>query len=346
MSDTYAPPVATSWLPRDLTDVLSGQWEPDQPTVGTRNDGTGMFYRGRSHTVSGESESLKTWFALAAAQDELGKAEHVVFVDFEDHEGPVVGRLLAMGASPDRIASHFHYIRPEAPLEENLGHADLEVLLGDTRPSLAIIDGVTEGMALHGLNPLDNRDAATFGRKLPRRLTAAGAACVSLDHLTKSSENRGRYALGAVHKLNALDGAAYVLENRSAAGVGLIGKSTVKIAKDRPGQLRKHALPSSGMHWFADLLLDSTHPGHVETTVVAPDPGPAHGEDHRPTHLMTKISSILAEKGPLSQRQILALMGGRREYAIKALTLLTVDGHVTEKTPHQLIKPFPDEADQ
>jgi hypothetical protein len=31
--------------------------------------------------------------------------------------------------------------------------------------------------------------------------------------------NRSRYAIGAVHKFNALDGAAYILENRQPFGV-------------------------------------------------------------------------------------------------------------------------------
>ena len=331
-----------SWQPVDLSDVLNGSWAPPEATVGARSDGVGLFYRGKAHTIAGESEGLKTWLALSAAQDEIGKAEHVVYVDFEDDAGPVVGRLLAMGCVADRLASHFHYIRPESPLNDGHGWADLEALMYELRPSLAVVDGVTEGMTLHGLDPLSNRDAATFGRLLPRRLTNAGAATVSLDHLTKSTEGRGRYALGAVHKLNGLDGAAFVMENRKAAGVGLVGRSTIRIAKDRPGQLRKHALPSSGMHWFGDLVLDSTSP-LIEAQVFAPETRAEAGEA-RPTHLMAKISAALADRGALSQRQILALVGGKRDYAIKALTFLTIDGYVTEKTPHQLIKPYIEEG--
>ncbi|WP_347351730.1 AAA family ATPase [Intrasporangium sp.] len=337
--------IRSTWAPVDLSAALDGTWTPPAPSVGLRSDGVGLFYPGKAHTVSGESESLKTWFVLSAARDEITNGEHVVFVDFEDDAGPVVARLLLMGANPDRIGGLFHYVRPESPLSEGQGWADLEALLYDVRPSLAVVDGVTEGMTLHGLDPLSNRDAATFGRLLPRRLTAAGAAAVSLDHLTKSTETRGRYALGAVHKLNGLDGAAYVLEGRKAAGIGLVGRSTVRIAKDRPGQLRKHALPSSGgLHWFADVVLDATTEGLADIDVVAPEAHAPGGTDVRPTHLMAKISAVLADKGPLSQRQILALVGGKRDYAIKALTFLTIDGHVTEKTPHQLIKPYDEDG--
>lgn len=344
--DPWAPPdddAPRTWRAVDLSDVLAGTWEPPQATVGARSDGVGLFYPGKAHTVAGESESLKTWFALAGAMVEVERGHHVAYIDFEDDAGPVVGRLLSMGGNVGRLRSHFHYIRPEAPLTEGRGITDLAELMGDVRPTLAVVDGVTEGMTLHGLNPLDNKDCATFGRMLPRRLTRAGAAAVSLDHLTKSTEGRGRYALGAVHKLNALDGAAFVLEGRKAAGVGLVGSSTVRIAKDRPGQLRKHALPSSGLHWFADVVLDATGAGVVLVSVAAPETKTGTST-FRPTVLMTKISAALAEHGPLSQRKILTLVGGNRGKAIEALTFLTIDGYVTDSTPHQLIKPYADEG--
>lgn len=340
-----APIVKRTWQPVDLADVLDGSWSTPEATVGARSDGVGLFYPGKAHTVSSESEGGKTWLALSAAQDEIRRGRHVLYVDFEDDAGPIVSRLMALGCPPAAIAAQFHYVRPESPIGELPGRVDLTDVLATYRPSLGIIDGVTEGMVVHGLDPLSNRDAATFGRLLPRLIKAHGAAVVSLDHVTKSSEGRGRYAIGAVHKLNGLDGAAYVLEARKAAGVGLVGRSTVRIAKDRPGQLRKHALPSSGgLHWFADVVLDATTDGLADIDVEAPE---AHGPtstEARPTHLMAKISGALADKGPLSQRQILALVGGKRDYAIKALTFLTIDGYVTEKTPHQLIRPYSEDG--
>ena len=59
---------------------------------------------------------------------------------------------------------------------------------------------------MHGLDPLKNQDAL-FGTMVTKQLTASGAAAVSLDHVVKDREGRGRYALGAVHKLNGLSGA-------------------------------------------------------------------------------------------------------------------------------------------
>jgi hypothetical protein len=268
----------------------------------------------------------------------MAREQHVVYIDFEDSAGPLVGRLLTLGLSPALIAEHFHYLRPEGPIGTGINLDDLTTLLSRHAPTLAVIDGVTEAMGLHGLNPLDNADVAQFGRMLPRRITESGAACVNLDHVTKSNDTRGRYAIGAVHKLNALDGAAYVLENRKPFGVGLLGKSTVKVAKDRPGQLRKHALPSGqGMHWFGDLVLDSRGGYFSELTVDAPV---GRADSFRPTEMMSRVAAALTEHGALSQRKLLIAVHGKTDTIRSALDALILDGFVTESTPHELLRPY------
>jgi hypothetical protein len=334
-----------TWRAADLSDVLDGTWKPAEPTVGRRSDGIGLFYRGKQHTVASESEGGKSWFLLTAALDEITTGNHVVYIDFEDDRGPVVGRLLALGAGPDRIREYFHYIRPESRVIVPINQADIDSIMAEFSPTLAVIDGVTEAMVLHGLDPLDNADAATFGRMLPRRLAKWGAAAVSLDHVTKSSETRGRYSIGAVHKLNGLDGAAFVLENRNPFGVGIKGVSTIRIAKDRPGQLRKHALPnSSGLHWFADLVLDSTlADGHTEATILQPNSDPSR---RKPTRVMQLISEALGQNpNGLAQRVLCDVVTGRAETIRVALSHLIAEGYVSNSTPHKLIKPFTEEND-
>ncbi|UYM03444.1 hypothetical protein [Solicola gregarius] len=196
-------------------------------------------------------------------------------------------------------------------------------------------------MALHGLDPDKNNDAATFAQLLPRRIAASGAAAVSLDHVTKSREGRGRWAIGAQHKLSGLDGASYVLDNRTPFGVGLTGRTTVRIAKDRPGQLRRNALPSSeGMFWFGDLALKSRDDTFAEVSVEPPF---EREDSWRPTKLMSAIASLLEERGALSQRRILAGVRGKTDRKREALDLLIVDGYVSDKTPHELLKPYLDQ---
>lgn len=136
-----------------------------------------------------------------------------------------------------------------------------------------------------------------------------------------------------------------MLENRKPFGVDLEGISTIRIAKDRPGQLRKHALPNStGLHWFADLVLDSTMAGgHTEAIILAPNNNPSK----RPTIVMQRICDELAKHpGGLSQRVLCDVVQGKTDTIRIALSYLIADGYVSNKTPHKLLKPYLDEESQ
>ncbi|MER6970548.1 AAA family ATPase [Nocardioides sp. NPDC000445] len=334
-----------SWRPVDFSAVLSGEWKPAEATVGRRGDGlTGLFYPGRVHSIASESEGGKTWLTLAAALAEVEAGGHVVYLDFEDDEGGIVGRLLTMQADPVALSERFHYIRPEGPLGAGVHRDDLRALLTENSPTLAVIDGLTEALAMHGLDPNSNPDQAVFGRMLSRPLASYGAAVVISDHVTKASgETRGRYALGAVHKLNGLNGAAYVLESRTPFGVGITGRSTVKIAKDRPGQLRRHAKPSTGgLFWFADLVVTSHAETFAEVSLDAP-----HGEaatDFRPTVLMGRIMAEVEARGPLSGRKIRAAVPSKAATVDRARDRLILEGYLSETSPHEALKPWADES--
>ncbi|MDO9378638.1 MAG: AAA family ATPase [Nocardioidaceae bacterium] len=326
------------WKAVDLTDVLEGTWEPPQPTVGRRSDGVGLFYPGKVHTVASESEAGKTWFALSAVIDEIMAGNHVLYVDFEDDAGGVVGRLLALQLGAELVRERLHYVRPESALGSGIHSDDLRDLLVTYRPTLAIVDGITEAMTLHGLDPLSNKDIATFGRLIPRRLADDGPAVVCLDHVVKDREGRGRYALGGVHKLNAVDGAAFLLDNRKPFGIGLKGITTIRIAKDRPGQLRKHGVPNAQGVWFADLTLDSHDEAFAEVEVVPAEKKAT--EEFRPTAIMGKICEAIEDKGPLSGAKINALVTGKATTIRQAISLLQIDGYVSDGTPHTLLKPW------
>ncbi len=330
-----------SWQPVDLTPVLAGTYRPPEPTVGARDDGVGLFYPGRIHTVSSESEGGKTWLALAACQHELEKGEAVLYLNFEDDEGGVVGRLLALGTDSGCIRERFFYLRPEVAITEDFGHEYLTRLIRDWKHTLAVLDGVTEAMALHGLEMKDNTDVARFGKLLPRFIADHGPAVVALDHLVKSTENRGRYAIGGVHKLNGLNGAAYLLENRQPFGIGVTGRSTIRIAKDRPGQLRRHGLPSSGgLHCFGDLVITSESEKMAHVEIVRPVERP---KSPQPTHIMRAVVAAIEEHGPLSGKQLEALVKGRATTIRQAVTLLGIEGVLTTTTPFHVLKPYPGE---
>lgn len=337
-----------SWRPVDLRPVLDGTYRPPQPTVGARDDDVGLFYPGRVHSIASESEGGKTWLALHASMTELSRARGVIYLDFEDDEGGVVGRLLHLGTSRERIRDHFAYIRPSDDIRKAANGRDLAQALGDLRPSLVVIDGITEAMTLHGLELKDNGDVARFGTLLPRRIADRGPAAVALDHVTKDRDGRGRYAIGGVHKLNGVNGAAYLLENRSAFGIGITGRSTLFVAKDRPAQLRQHAFRAgAGMHWFADLVLESVVVDGtplLNSSLCVPEP---QTEGFRPTVLMARVSEAIAKAArPLSMTEIRDCVTGKNADVRTAVAALVDDGYLAVESGargaqmHSLVKPY------
>ncbi|MET8401419.1 AAA family ATPase [Streptomyces sp900116325] len=322
-----------TWAAQDLTSVLDGSYAPPQPSVGRRDDGVGLFYPGRMNSVASESEAGKTWFALIACLQEINDGNHVLYLDFEDDAGGVVGRLLCLGAHPATVLEFFHYVRPEnSPSDIDL--IDLAAVL-ETSPTLAIVDGVTEGMSLFGLELKDNTDIAKFGRVLLRPLMNAGAAVVTLDHVVKSTENRGRYSIGGVHKLNGLNGVMYMLENRRPFGIGLTGKSTIRVAKDRPAQIRKNGLPhSSGMHWYADLVVKSESAEFAEAHLYAPtvrdeEDREADEDQKRVNKLSAKVIDALAgAPTPLTGKGIEDRVSGRAVDVRRAVAALVDAGRI------------------
>jgi hypothetical protein len=69
-------PDPSSWLPFDLGERTTN---PPAPP-----DLVGLLYLGKYHLLSGESEAMKTWLALAAAVEELRAGHGVYWVDGDD----------------------------------------------------------------------------------------------------------------------------------------------------------------------------------------------------------------------------------------------------------------------
>jgi hypothetical protein len=342
-----------SWWPIDLKPVLRGDRQRPQPTVGMRGDGRGLFYRRKSHTVVAETEAGKTWLALGTAWDEMLQGHHVIYIDWEDDEVTAVDRLrtimprddlIRSGYGDELIDSHFHYLRPDSDLRRSPNALELAEVMHTFHPTLAISDGTTEAMAIHNLNPLDNVDIAVFNTILVKPLLGFDTAVVSLDHVVKDREGRGRYALGGVHKLNAVSGAGYLLENTKPFGVGLTGRSRILITKDRPGQLRTHSLPSThGLRTYGDLVLTS-HGEDSATVKIWPPKEWGDDQQERPVVFMTRIAEVLAERGEIpSKAQLEKAVTGKAETIRDALDWLILDGYVTPKPPYKLIKLYPPE---
>ena len=331
----------TTWSPVNLDPVLAGEHLDPPPTMLARTDGTFLLYDGAVHTIAGESESGKTWLTLIAAIQLIAEGDRVVFIDFEDRADRVIGRLLALGATPTQIRDHFAYIRPDRPLD-NDGRAQLEPHLTGAR--LAIVDGVTEAMTTHGFDLNSNADSALFQALIPRWIADHGPAVVLIDHVVKDKEKQDRFALGAQHKLAGIDGVAYLVKMLQPFARGKRGLARVEIAKDRPGHVREHAHGKT----IAEFSLDATGNEHVLIAHLMP-PGAESGragETFEPTILMEKVSRAVQLTPGLSKKAIEDLVNGKATTKRLALELLVTRGYINAKTEsrgrvaHHHIKPY------
>lgn len=249
--------VRDTWEPMDLSPYLDGTYERPEPAIGVaRSDGLRLLYPGKEHSVIGEMESGKSWFSLACVAAELLSNNTVVYVHFEeDDPADTVDRLLLLGVPRYQIRTQLKFIGPHAP-----ARPDQVAKLAETGPSLVVLDGQNEGMVLHDQGIREEDGAGKFRALMVKPWTAAGAAVLACDHVVKDKETRGRYALGSIHKGNALNGTLIVLENTEPFGRGERGVSRVYVTKDRPGHLRRHGQKTKvpGKTYMGTLVVDDT----------------------------------------------------------------------------------------
>lgn len=328
----------SSWTPLDLSPILDGSYVPEEPRLMPRCDGVCLLYPGRVHTFQGESESGKSMVAQAESTRVLTAGGRVVYIDFESDASVVVGRILMMGATREQVAAGLLYlrpgVRPHATLDDRAAY---ESLLGQ-QFDLAVIDGVTEAASVFGVTSKDNDEITAWNRLFARPLAQrTGAAVIQVDHVTKDSESRGRFAIGAQAKMSALDGAAYVVEVKEPLGRGLRGVVVLRIAKDRPGAIRPNCgqfRKSDRTQEAAQVVVDSTADGVIAVTVEPPSvDGAAAGDAFRPTSVMEQVSGFLERQGSdQSTNQVMKGVGGRESVKKAALDALVDEGFATRYT--------------
>ena len=346
-SSTAGPAVQeesrTTWAPIPLDAVLNGEDGETRPSMLARTDGRCLLYPARVHALHAEPEALKTWLALKACSERLAAGETVIYVDFEDSPANVVQRLLDLGVSPAVIATGFVYIRPDEPLAP-AAMQDLDQALS-VDPTLAVIDGVTEAFSRQGLNPLDNSDVATWLDLLPRKFARAGMAVLTLDHVVKDREQRGRYAIGAQHKLAGVD-VAYSLKVLQPFARGRDGLVSINVQKDRPGRVREFATDGQ----VALLHAISGPDGSVRIKLEPPE-HVAAGATFRPTVLMERVSQAVEATPGLSKRAIRTTVTGKNDAKDLALELLISEHYIETRTDgqasrHHSLKPYRENDDE
>jgi hypothetical protein len=297
-----------TWLPASLLDLAANP--PAPPTIG------GVVYPAKRTLISGETESLKTWFALILSKAEMDAGYSVAWADLDAMgSAELLARLQALGVADDVIGKRFLYYEPA---ERLINHV-LEDVTGDIIERgirLFVIDAFNPMLSLHGLDPNSTPDIETFWREVADPICRAGAAPTLLDHVAKNA-GASKYAYGSERKAS---GAIVHIGTRLLHPLtrGGEGRTLLARLKDRPGYLPH---PNIGR-----LILDS----NGDTIAYRLEADISHSDGRfRPTGYMERISmklELLDET--VSQKWIEDNVTGQGKYLRAALDVLTDEGYI------------------
>jgi hypothetical protein len=324
-----AASVPSTWHPLDLEAWFAGGEEPPVPTIGMREDGKISFlYARRTHALIGDSEVAKSFLAQFICAQEIDNGNTVGYLDFEDTLDNIMSRMVELVRDPKALIERFRYVHPEEQLTEPL---PLIQAMADC--SLVVVDGITEALELvpvPGGNSSDwNGAYVRFQTALLDPIAAKGPAVLSIDHPNRDGIGKAaRDAGGAGHKRKGYTGASYSMVNIEPMGRGRRGFSKVYVAKDKPGQVRVHAVNDgkvSDMLHVADFVLDNSDQA-TATTARLLAPGDA-SSDWRPTTLMSRAAEMLTEHGAMSKTALAETFRGKKTEKLKAIDFLIQDGY-------------------
>lgn len=336
-TDTDEQPEHSSWWPLPLPTAVTGTDNTPTPTHLIRDDGQPLFYSGQVNGLIGESESGKSWIALLAIVQALNAGQPVLMLDFEDSPASIHQRMHYLGLTDDQLQA-FHYANPDDALDA-VARADLNLAL-DNHYRVIVVDGVNAAMSLLGMELNSNNDATMFAAKVLRPLAKTGACVITVDHVPKNIEARGKGGIGAQAKRAMTDGCALTVDIIEPFGKGTEGQLTLTVDKDRHGQIRGKSADQK----HAGIAHLESAGEHVRIHIAAPE---QTRTDWEPYDVMEAITTALADVDrPLSFRQIKQLVRGRDDTIRAAVVALTKRGHVkVQPGPrrallHQLISRF------
>jgi hypothetical protein len=297
----------------DLGKIIANGLEPERPSVARISPERCMLYKGRINEIHSEPGVGKTNLALCFAQTVTKEGGHVVFIDPEDTPVGILTRLKAFGADMQMVVEQFHYLHN--PTLEEFGAAISWT--ARNRPDLVILDGLAEALAAEGKNEDKVGDVLSFFRYRLRPFAELGGAAVLVsDHVSKSTEDRGRWARGSGAKLGRYDGVSYSAELLESYSSTQAGKVSLKIAKDRNG----------GVGTVGQIVGDIAFSPNGSTTHFEFREH-EHTNKFRPTTIMAKVCAHLEKFRDASKNDLRKL--GKSQYVDQAISCLVEEGFLS-----------------
>jgi hypothetical protein len=216
---------------------------------------------------------------------------------------------------------------------------DLVELLTKASPSLLVVDSWIGTLQTHGLDPNIGVDIERWRRTFLEPLRSACPAALTLDHVPKAHDARGRYAIGSERKASAAEvhlGAEVIAPFTR----GKTGRVRLATHKDRGGHLPRPRAAEVELQSDPDTLRVGWAFHRPETA--------EEGTTFRPTVLMERVSRHLEEQtAPLTKRQIVEDVTGKREWLFKAVNALLAEGYASENKAGGIIseRPFREAED-
>jgi hypothetical protein len=296
----------------NLKPIIEGGLEPERPSVAKTPTGKALLYAGRLNEIHGEPSVGKTNVALSLARCVIEDGGHVIYIDPEDTPAGILSRLAAMAADVEALEPFIHYLHNPTPADFNRAIAYAE----KHGPVLVILDGLAEALAAEGKDENEVGDVLLFFRERLRPFAEAGASVLIADHVTKSTESRGRWARGSGAKLGRYDGVSYSAELIEAYSPEVAGKIRLRVSKDRNGGVGAAGQVAMELHF--------TPRGDGVTLVEFNEP--QEGKPFKPTAIMAKIIAHLEVFPDASKNDLRKL--GKHEWVDRAIAELVSEGRI------------------
>lgn len=236
-------PDAGEHLFRPVTPERFRNREPEQPArYGAFGGSVPLIYDEGVHWLQGESESGKTWVALAVVVDVLRQGGTTLIVDYEDRERRVFERLEQLGLTDAEVVRLVYVDGHEA------GFGALAAHVATTLYDALVIDGVTSALSQSGLSGRDEQELTRWADVLPRRARMA----ICIDHVVKDTEGRNGMAIGSQAKKSVVTGSSFEVRAKEKFGRGASGLIELRMQKDKPGFIRGTGIKTVNLKFEAD----------------------------------------------------------------------------------------------